>query len=98
MKLAVVTDELSQDFAHACQIASREFGMGFVELRSLWNKNVVNLDAKEIAEVHRILQGNNLRVIAITGPLFKVDCPNAPNSNYTIDPDHSAPAFTFHHH
>jgi L-ribulose-5-phosphate 3-epimerase len=95
MKLAVVTDELSQDFAHACQIASREFGMGFVELRSLWNKNVVNLDAKEIAEVHRILQGNNLRVIAITGPLFKVDWPNAPKSKFSVERDQFGADFTF---
>jgi L-ribulose-5-phosphate 3-epimerase len=29
-KVSVITDEISQDFAHACQIASREFGLGWV--------------------------------------------------------------------
>lgn len=95
MKLAVVTDELSQDFARACQIASGEFGMQFVELRSLWNKNIVNLDAPELAEVHRILQANRLSVIAITGPLFKVDWPGAPKSKFSVPHDQFGANFAF---
>ena len=49
-KLSVITDEITQDPGHALEIASREFGMGFVELRSLWNKNIINLDQKEATE------------------------------------------------
>src|SRR5919201_35355 len=54
-RVAVINDELTQDFGRACEIASREFGMGWIELRAMWNKNVVAMDAKEIAEVQRIL-------------------------------------------
>ncbi len=54
-KIAVITDEISQDFDHACSVASQDFGMQWVELRDLWNKNILALDAKEIAEAHRIL-------------------------------------------
>src|SRR5215469_10524803 len=51
-KLSVITDEISQDFGHALEVAWREFGLGYVELRTLWDKNIINLDEKEIGEVH----------------------------------------------
>ena len=44
-RVAVITDEISQDFEHACFIAAREFGMQWVEVRGLWNKNLMNLSA-----------------------------------------------------
>ena len=46
-KISVITDEVSQDFGHACEVASQRFGMGWVEIRSLWNKNIVNLVMQE---------------------------------------------------
>jgi hypothetical protein len=50
-KIAVITDEISQDFGHACEVASRQFGMGWVEIRGAWNKNIMNFDAQEISEI-----------------------------------------------
>jgi len=41
-KLSVITDEITQDLGHALEIASKEFGLGYVELRSVWNKNIIN--------------------------------------------------------
>src|SRR5947209_12139966 len=82
-KIAVITDEISQDFGHACEVASQQFGMGWIEIRSLWNKNVVNLNGKEIAEAQRIIKKNNLRVTDIASPLFKVDWPGAPKSKFS---------------
>ncbi|HEX3470582.1 MAG TPA: hypothetical protein VHT28_05305, partial [Silvibacterium sp.] len=55
-RLAVINDELTQDFERACQIASKDFGLQWIELRSMWNKNVSDLDSKEIAEARRILE------------------------------------------
>ena len=55
-KIAVINDEISQDFGHACEVASQQFGMEWMELRGMWNKNVVNLDANEIAEAQRLLK------------------------------------------
>jgi len=49
-KLSVITDEISQDLGHALEIASKEFGLNYVELRGLWNKNIINLDEKETAK------------------------------------------------
>src|SRR6201998_4606939 len=81
--LAVISDEISQDFAHALEVASKEFGLGYVELRGLWNKNIVALDEKEVAEARRLLAQHELKVTDIASPLFKVDWPGAPKSQYS---------------
>lgn len=82
-RVAVITDEITQDFDHACFVAAREFGMEWVEIRGLWNKNLMNLTNAEIAEAQRILKQYQLRVTDIGSPLFKVDWPGAPPSKYS---------------
>ena len=94
-RIAVINDEISQDFGHACEIASKEFGMGWIELRSMWNKNLLRLDAKEIQEARRILDKNKLRVTDIASPLFKVDWPGAPKSKFSPRRDQFNADFTF---
>jgi len=82
-RVSVINDEITQDFGHACEVAAREFGMGWIELRSMWKKNIVALDEKEVAEARRILEKYQLRVTDIASPLFKVDWPGAPRSKYS---------------
>jgi len=82
-KLSIITDEIAQDFGHALEIASKEFGLGYVELRTMWNKNVINLDERETAEVRRLLEKAGLQVTDIASPLFKTDWPGAPLSKYS---------------
>jgi sugar phosphate isomerase/epimerase len=82
-RVSVINDEISQDFGHACEVASREFGMGWIELRGMWNKNIVKLDEKEVSEARRILEKYNLKVTDIASPLFKVDWPGAPKSKFS---------------
>lgn len=82
-RIAVINDEITQDFGHACEVASRDFGMRWIELRSMWKKNVVNLDSSEIAEAHRILRKFELQVTDIASPLFKTDWPGAPKSKFS---------------
>jgi len=82
-RVAVITDEISQDFDHACYVAAREFGMQWVEVRGLWNKNLMNLASAEIAEAQRIVTKYQLRLTDIGSPLFKVDWPGAPTSKYS---------------
>jgi L-ribulose-5-phosphate 3-epimerase len=93
-RVAVINDEISQDFGHACEVASREFGMEWIELRGMWKKNIMNLDAKEIAEAQRILKKYELRVTDIASPLFKVDWAGAPLSKFSERTDFHA-GFTF---
>src|SRR5581483_12407268 len=55
-RVAVINDEISQDFGHVCEVAARDFGMRWIELRSMWKKNIVTLDDKEVAEARRIIE------------------------------------------
>src|SRR5213593_3772284 len=48
--LSVLTDEISQDLGHACEIVAREFGLGYVELRSAHDKNIMSWDTNDVAE------------------------------------------------
>jgi sugar phosphate isomerase/epimerase len=80
-RLAVINDEITQDFEKACQIASGDFGLHWIELRSMWNKNVTELDAKQIEDARKILNEHKLQVTDIASPLFKTDWPGAPRSS-----------------
>ena len=81
-KIAVITDEISQDFDHACQVASHDFGMQWVELRALWGKNMMDLKDDQLGDAQKILQKYDLQVTDIASPLFKTDWPGAPKSQY----------------
>src|SRR6202158_1394173 len=94
-RIAVINDEITQDFGRACEVASKEFGMEWIELRGMWNKNLLKLDAKEIDEARRILEKYQLRVTDIASPLFKVDWPSAPQSKFSPKHDQFNADFTF---
>jgi sugar phosphate isomerase/epimerase len=94
-QLSVITDEISHDFGHALEVAANEFGVRFVEIRGLWNKNIVNLEEKEVAEAKRLLAKYDLRVTDIASPLFKVDWPGAPKSKYSPKGSAYGASFTF---
>ena len=79
-RLAVINDEITQDFEKACQMVSVDFGLNWIELRSMWDKNVTELDAKQVEEAKKILEEHRLRVTDIASPLFKTDWPGAPLS------------------
>jgi sugar phosphate isomerase/epimerase len=86
-RLAVINDEITQDFERACQIASSDFGLGWIELRSMWNKNVTELDAKQIEDTRKLLNEYKLQVTDIASPLFKTDWPGAPRSSQSENRD-----------
>jgi sugar phosphate isomerase/epimerase len=94
-RIAVINDEITQDFGRACEIASKEFGMDWIELRGMWNKNLLKLDAQEVREARRVLQRYQLRVTDIASPLFKVDWPGAPQSKFSPKRDQFNADFTF---
>jgi sugar phosphate isomerase/epimerase len=95
-RIAVINDEISPDFDRACYVASHDFGMSWIELRSMWGKNVMDLSAAEIGEAKKILAKYNLRVTDIASPFFKTDWPGAPKSQYGSKGDlHGAAEATF---
>jgi L-ribulose-5-phosphate 3-epimerase len=93
--VSVLTDEISQDFGHACEVASREFGMGLVDLREAGGKNLMNWDAAQIADVQKVLERFKLRVACLATPIFKVDWPAAPKSRFSPTRDEFGASFTY---
>jgi len=79
-RLSVINDEISPDFDHACSVAANDFGLHWIEVRSMWGKNVSDLNADEIDRSRKILDKYKLRVTDIASPLFKVHWPGAPVS------------------
>lgn len=85
-RVAVISDEITQDFGRSLEIISQEFGLSWVEVRGLWKKNLLKLDDKELAEAKQLLDKYQLRVTDIASPLFKVDWPGAPLSKHAEGP------------
>jgi len=81
-KVAVISDEISSDFDHACSVIANDFGLQWVELRTMWAKNLINIDEAGLALAETILNKYKLRVTDIASPLFKTDYPGAPQSKY----------------
>jgi L-ribulose-5-phosphate 3-epimerase len=94
-RIAVINDEIGQDFGHVCEVVARDFGLQWIEIRGMWNKNVLNLDAKEVDEARKILEKYKLRVTDVASPLFKVDWPGAPTSKFSPKRDQFHADFTF---
>ncbi|MGI8772570.1 MAG: sugar phosphate isomerase/epimerase family protein [Acidobacteriaceae bacterium] len=94
-RLAVINDEITQDFDKACEIAAKDFGLSWIELRGMWNKNLTELNAKEVDDARKILEKHRLRVTDIASPLFKTDFPGAPRSDQSEKRDQFHADFDF---
>ena len=95
-RISVINDEISPDFDHACYVVAHDFGLSWIELRSMWGKNTLALSDAEIAESKKILAKYNLQVTDIASPLGKTDWPGAPKSPYGSKGDmHNAAEVTF---
>jgi sugar phosphate isomerase/epimerase len=95
-KISVINDEISPDFDHACHVIAQEFGLHWVELRSIGGKNMMDLSGAEISEAQKLLAKYNLQVTDIASPLFKTDWPGAPKSPYGSKDDmHGAAEVAF---
>jgi L-ribulose-5-phosphate 3-epimerase len=75
-QLCVITDEISQDFEHALDVAA-EHGVKAVDVRMIWNKNIALFSNEELQRLKEALDKRNMKVIAITGPFAKCFLPNA---------------------
>ena len=88
-RVAVISDEISQDFDHACSVIANDFSLEWVELRAMWGKNLTTLDDTERTRVALTLAKYKLRVTDIASPLFKTDFPGAPRSKSRPPVDHA---------
>lgn len=95
-QIGVISDEISQDFDHACYVLTHDFGMHFVELREIYGKNLQTSSEAELADAQKILAKYNLQVTDIASPLYKVNWPGAPHSQYSSKEDmHGADEVSF---
>ncbi len=78
--LAVINDEISPDLDHAASIVANDFGMHYIELRTIAGKALQAMSTDEIADAKKILAKYNLKVTDMGSPLFKSDFPGAPMS------------------
>ncbi len=75
-QLSVITDEISQDFEHALDVAS-EFEIKTVDVRNVWNKNIALLSDDELYKMKEALERRNMRVNVITSPFGKCVLPSS---------------------
>ena len=68
--LGVVTDEIDQDFEHACDVAV-DLGMRVVEMNNLWGKPADRLEPDEVRRLQDIVRRRGLRVDAVGTLAFK---------------------------
>lgn len=71
-KQAVFTDEVSQDFQRAVDVAL-EYDLDGLEIRSVWDKPPQNLTSADISRMKEILWETGLEVCSIASPFFKCD-------------------------
>jgi len=64
-------DEISEDFDLQCKVASG-LGLRYVEVRSAWGTNILDLDADQLDTVREILDRYGLKVSSIGSPIGKI--------------------------
>ena len=72
MKLAVITDEISQDFEHALDVML-EYDVRHAELRGLWGTNIADLDSDQVSRAKEALRARGIDVACLSTPMFKCD-------------------------
>ncbi len=89
--IAVITDEFTQDFERICRTAV-EMGIPALELRTIWNKNIVDMNDEEIRQVEHLAQEFGLDVVSIASPVFKCTLPDGGDIDHRFEQDafHSA--------
>lgn len=70
-RLTGFADEISPDLDEQLTTLESE-GMQYLELRSVWKKNVLDLTDEEVAQVRRTLDARGIRVSSIGSPIGKV--------------------------
>lgn len=69
--LSGFVDEIDDDFAVQCRVAAG-LGLKYVEIRSAWGINILDLDADRLERVREILAEHGLRVSSIGSPIGKI--------------------------
>jgi sugar phosphate isomerase/epimerase len=69
--LSGFVDEISPDFTEQCTVASG-LGLRYVELRSAWDVNILDLKPEQLNVMKDTLAGHDLQVSSIGSPIGKI--------------------------
>jgi sugar phosphate isomerase/epimerase len=69
--LSGFVDEISDDFSEQCKVAAG-LGLRYVEVRSAWGTNILDLDDAQLATVRETLAEHGLKVSSIGSPIGKI--------------------------
>jgi len=69
--LSGFVDEISPDFTEQCQVAAG-LGLKFVELRSAWDVNILDLADDQLTRMRDTLAAHGLQVSSIGSPIGKI--------------------------
>src|SRR5512132_1141122 len=64
-------DEISDDFSEQCKVAA-SLGLRYVEVRSAWGTNILDLDDTQLATLRETLAEHGLKVSSIGSPIGKI--------------------------
>lgn len=70
-KVGIFPDTLGQDFEKALDVIVNEFGLKQLELRTMWDKNLVNLSESEVKKVEKMVKDKKLSACGIGSPFLK---------------------------
>ena len=92
--VAIITDEFTQDFEHICETAVR-MGIPALELRTAWNKNIVDMSDSEVAEIGKMAKAAGLEIVSIASPVYKCTLPDGGDIDHRFEQDAFQAAHTY---
>ncbi|GIM94696.1 sugar phosphate isomerase/epimerase family protein [Paractinoplanes toevensis] len=69
--LSGFADEISPDLTEQCEVAS-SLGLKYIEVRSAWDVNILDLSPVQLAEMKKTLSAYGLKVSSIGSPIGKI--------------------------
>ena len=69
--LSGFSDEISPDLEEQCALV-RKLGLSYLEFRSAWGTNVLDLDDEQLATAKAVLKAHDLQVSSIGSPIGKI--------------------------
>src|SRR5947199_3362638 len=71
IRLSAFADEISADLNEQIEVIHSE-NIHFIDLRGVWNTNVLDLTDEQITEIKQTLDVNSIGVSAIASPIGKI--------------------------
>src|SRR4051795_10313909 len=69
--LSGFSDEIADDFDEQCRVASG-LGLRYLEVRSAWGRNILDLDADQLEQLQSTLAAYGLQVSSIGSPIGQI--------------------------